>query len=47
MKTGIRGWNDSDYPLQDRESALVDPDWAEKYLSPPVTKKQLQPTKSA
>ncbi len=41
MKTGIKGWNDSDYPLQDKAGKAVDADWAEVFLNPKISKEQL------
>ncbi|MEE9352481.1 MAG: rhodanese-like domain-containing protein [Thiotrichaceae bacterium] len=41
MKTGIKGWNDSDYPLQDKAANAVDPDWADGFLNPAISKEQL------
>lgn len=32
LKTGLRGWNDDEYPLLDGEQKPVDPDTAEDYL---------------
>ena len=40
MKTGVKGWNDSDYPLQDKDGHLIDPDWAESFLNPKISKEQ-------
>ncbi|MEE9302631.1 MAG: rhodanese-like domain-containing protein [Thiotrichaceae bacterium] len=40
MKTGIKGWNDSDYPLHDKEGNTVDPDWADGFLNPLIRKEQ-------
>lgn len=36
LKTGIRGWNDYELPLVDQEGELVDGDWADQLLNPPV-----------
>lgn len=39
LKTGVRGWNDYDLPLQDAALNPVDPDDAEEMLKPnPITK---------
>jgi rhodanese-related sulfurtransferase len=43
LKTGIKGWNDSDYPLLNKAGEKVDPDWAEAFLNPPVSDEQLEP----
>ncbi len=40
MKTGIKGWNDSDYSLQDKDSNVVDPDWADGFLDPAISAEQ-------
>ncbi|MFV2060431.1 MAG: rhodanese-like domain-containing protein [Gammaproteobacteria bacterium] len=44
LKTGIRGWNDSDQPLLDQNNQTVDPDHAEEYLKVKVRPDQLAPT---
>lgn len=36
LKTGIRGWNDYELPLVDQQGELVDGDWADQLLNPPV-----------
>ncbi len=41
LKTGIKGWNDSDLPLFDDEGNPVDPDWADEFFNPPVKDNQL------
>ncbi len=41
MKTGVKGWNDSDYPLYDRHDNPVDPDRADEILNPPIKPEQL------
>lgn len=41
VQTGIKGWNDSDLPLINTQGDLVDPDWADDFLTPPVKKEQL------
>lgn len=43
LKTGIKGWNDSDYPLLNKDDEVVDADWAERFLNPPVSDDQLEP----
>lgn len=44
LKTGIKGWNDSDLPLINKNREHVDPDWAEDSLNPTVLKEQLSST---
>ena len=34
LKTGLRGWNDFDQPLADKNNLLIDGDDAEQYLRP-------------
>ena len=41
LKTGVKGWNDADLPLIDKEGEAVDPDWAEVFFNPPVRDDQL------
>lgn len=43
LKTGVKGWNDSDYPLEDKNGKSVDPDWAEGFLNPAIRNDQLGP----
>ncbi len=43
MKTGIRGWNDYELPLFNRDGVQVDIDVAEEELNPPVRPDQLEP----
>jgi len=43
LKTGIRGWNDDELPLYDKEGRQVDVDVTEELLSPPVRADQLGP----
>jgi len=43
LKTGIRGWNDYEQPLQDAQGATVDPDAADVALSVKPTPEQLGP----
>lgn len=47
LKTGIRGWNDNESPLFDKNENTVDIDEAEVFLSPPVSAEQMGPKKSA
>ncbi|MCK5727144.1 MAG: rhodanese-like domain-containing protein [Thiotrichaceae bacterium] len=44
MKTGIKGWNDSDYSLHNAQGELVDADWADRFLSPVVADDQMEPS---
>ena len=41
LKTGIKGWNDSDLPLVDETGKEVNPDWADEFFNPPVREDQL------
>jgi rhodanese-related sulfurtransferase len=41
VQTGIKGWNDSDLPLINTQGDVVDPDWADGFLTPPIAKEQL------
>ncbi len=41
MKTGVKGWNDSDFPLFDANGKQVDPDWADSVLNPAISPEQL------
>ncbi len=43
LKTGIKGWNDSDMPLINKDGQEVDPDWADEYFNPPVREDQMEP----
>ncbi len=43
LKTGIRGWNDYDQPLVDKEGETVDPDEAEVFLANKVREDQKGP----
>ena len=44
LKTGVKGWNDSDGELFDINGKQVDPDEADAVLNPPVSKEQLAPS---
>jgi rhodanese-related sulfurtransferase len=44
LKTGVRGWNDSDQALLDHNNQTVDPDHAEEYLKAKVRPDQLAPS---
>lgn len=41
LKTGTKGWNDSDLPLLNKKGELVDPDWADEFFNPPLRDEQL------
>jgi rhodanese-related sulfurtransferase len=41
LKTGVKGWNDADLPLVDKDGEPADPDWAEGFFNPPVRDEQL------
>jgi rhodanese-related sulfurtransferase len=41
LKTGLKGWNDFELPLQDINEQPVDIDYAEEILTPPVAAEQL------
>jgi rhodanese-related sulfurtransferase len=43
LKTGVKGWNDSDLPLYDQTGIEVDPDFADEFFNPPVAAEQLAP----
>jgi hypothetical protein len=43
LKTGIKGWNDSDLPLIDAQGASVDADELDEILSKPVPPEKLAP----
>jgi len=43
LKTGIKGWNDSDLPLIDTQGAIVDADELDMVLSKPVPPEKLAP----
>lgn len=43
MKTGIRGWNDSEYPMVNNKGEEVDIDYAEEFLNKPVPQEKLGP----
>ncbi|MBI5919771.1 MAG: rhodanese-like domain-containing protein [Nitrosomonadales bacterium] len=46
LKTGVRGWNDFEQPLQDGDGNLVDADSGDERLAPRVTAKQRKPKQS-
>jgi len=41
LKTGIKGWNDSDLPLINKAKEDVDPDWADDFINPSIREDQL------
>lgn len=41
LKTGVKGWNDSDLPLINKDGLPADPDWADEFFNPPVSDEQL------
>ncbi len=43
LKTGIRGWNDFELPLYDKDDNAVDIDEAEEALATQVTEEQMGP----
>ncbi|MDJ0805275.1 MAG: rhodanese-like domain-containing protein [Gammaproteobacteria bacterium] len=43
LKTGLRGWNDFEQPLVDRQGDPVDVDDAEVYFTPRLREDQLSP----
>jgi len=45
MKTGVRGWNDYELPLIDANQQIVDIDFADAELNPPVRPDQMPPKK--
>jgi len=43
LKTGLRGWNDAEQPLYDKNEEPVDVDEAEDYFTPKVKPQQMKP----
>lgn len=43
LKTGLKGWNDYEQPLQNSQGQIVDGDIAETLLKPPLRPEQLSP----
>jgi len=43
LKTGLRGWNDDEYPLVDEQQKPVSPDTAEAYFTTQLHFKQRKP----
>jgi len=44
LKTGLRGWNDDEYPLVDEQQNPVDPDTAEDYFTTKLRPDQRKPS---
>ena len=42
LKTGVKGWNDSDFPLIDGKGSEADADWADGFFNPKVRDDQLE-----
>ena len=42
LKTGVKGWNDSDFPLTDGKGNEADADWADGFFNPKVRDDQLE-----
>lgn len=45
LKTGLKGWNDYEQPLQNNQGQIVEGDVAEILLKPPLRPEQLPPKK--
>ncbi|MEW8430251.1 MAG: rhodanese-like domain-containing protein, partial [gamma proteobacterium symbiont of Ctena orbiculata] len=43
LKTGLRGWNDYEQPLVDKEGKLVEIEDADDYFTPKLRGDQLRP----
>ncbi|MET0027416.1 MAG: rhodanese-like domain-containing protein [Candidatus Thiodiazotropha sp.] len=43
LKTGLRGWNDFEQPMVNKEGAAVDIDDADDYFTPDLREDQLRP----
>ncbi|MES9990645.1 MAG: rhodanese-like domain-containing protein [Candidatus Thiodiazotropha sp.] len=43
LKTGLRGWNDYEQPLVDKEGRVVDIEEADDYFTPKLREEQLRP----
>jgi rhodanese-related sulfurtransferase len=41
LKSGVKGWNDSDYALFDKSGNEVDPDEADEFFNPPISPEQM------
>ncbi|MBL1278323.1 MAG: rhodanese-like domain-containing protein [Ectothiorhodospiraceae bacterium] len=44
LKTGLRGWNDGEYPLVDEQNKPVNPDLAEVFYTTTLRPEQRKPT---
>ena len=42
LKLGVKGWNDTDLPLYDKEGELIDADYAEEFLVPELRPEQIR-----
>lgn len=47
VRLGIKGWNDADLPLVDRDGALIDGDDAMALVDPPLRPDQIDPARRA
>lgn len=43
LKTGLRGWNDYEEPLLNKEGKTVDPDFADEYFTAKLRPDQMRP----
>ena len=43
LKTGVRGWNDFEQPIEDAEGKLLDPDLVDELLAPKLRTDQRKP----
>lgn len=43
LKLGVKGWNDSDFSLFDKNGNQLDGDKAAEFLEPPINPEQMQP----
>lgn len=43
LKTGLRGWNDYEQPMKDRNGNDVDPDDGDDYFATKLLKRQMKP----
>lgn len=43
LKTGLRGWNDYEQPLVDKDDMVVNMDAADEYFTPDLREDQLRP----
>lgn len=46
LKTGLRGWNDYEQPLVDKDGKAVDMEAADEYFTPKLRPEQLKPKAS-